>query len=158
MGANPTHLSIYVCYVSYLVKSSYLLLLTGIQVTLHTCDTFQTSFVLELVALSHFGLKLQMIVIMKAPLLLHNIELSTTHEGQNAKVLCVFENPASIPLFFVQYAYLFDHSTSPMAAAGPTPGEFTPNRVERWLFVKLMTSARDGQRSGFKGPRGSDSK
>ena len=41
--------------------------LTGIQVTvLHICDTFQTSFILELVALSCFDLKLHMMIIMKA--------------------------------------------------------------------------------------------
>ena len=47
--------------------------LIGIQVTSHTCHTFQTIFVLELVALSCFGLKLHIVVIMKVLLLLYNI-------------------------------------------------------------------------------------
>ena len=55
-------------------------MLTGIQVWSHICDHFQTSFVLELVALSYFGLKLLMIVIMKALLSGYNIHISTTHE------------------------------------------------------------------------------
>ena len=55
--------------------------LTGIQVTSHICDTFQTSFVLELVALSCVGLKLLMTVIMKDLLSLYNIDPSTIHEA-----------------------------------------------------------------------------
>ena len=53
--------------------------LTVIQVTSYICNTFQTSFVLDLVALSCFGLKLHIMVIMKALLLLYNIE-SSTHQ------------------------------------------------------------------------------
>ena len=55
--------------------------LTGIQVTSHIWDTLQTSFILEPLALSCFGLKLHMMVIMKAPLSLYNIEPSTIHEA-----------------------------------------------------------------------------
>ena len=45
------------------------------------------------------GLKLLVLVIMKALLSLYNIDLSTVHEAQNAKVLCLFENPAYFDLF-----------------------------------------------------------
>ena len=41
--------------------------LTGIQVRSHVCDHFQTSFILELVAMSVFALKLLMLMFMKAP-------------------------------------------------------------------------------------------
>ena len=61
----------------------------------HICDTFQTSFVLELVALSYFGLKLLMMAIVKALLSFFNIDLSTVHGAKNAKVLCLFKNAAS---------------------------------------------------------------
>ena len=40
-----------------------------------------------------------------------------------------------------------------MVAAGPAPGKFTSNRVEQWLFGKLMTASCDGQRSGCTIPR-----
>ena len=55
--------------------------LTESQVMSHTCDTFQTSFVLELVALSCFGLKLHMMVIMKALLSFYNVYPSIIHES-----------------------------------------------------------------------------
>ena len=58
-----------------------LLVLTGIQAMLHICNNFQTSFVLELVALSCFGLKLHMMVIMKALLSFYNIDVSVIHEA-----------------------------------------------------------------------------
>ena len=128
--------------------------LTWIQVRLHICDPFQTSFVPELVALSCLGLKLHMMMIMKALLSLYNIESSTINEAQSVKELCVFENPASSWLLFIQYASFFDHSTSTMVTAGPAPGEFTSDRAKWWLFGKLMTSSRDGRRYGCKGLRG----
>ena len=40
-----------------------------------------------------------MMVIMKALLLLYNIDLSTIHEAQIAKVLCLFGNPACSSFF-----------------------------------------------------------
>ena len=101
--------------------------LTGIQVRLHICNHFQTSFVLELVAMSVFALKLRMIVTMKVLLSLYNMEISTTNEAQNGKELCLLENPA----FFVQYAYFFQSPTSTMAAAGPAPGELVTNMVDQ---------------------------
>ena len=78
--------------------------LTGIQVRLHVCNHFQTSFVLELVALSCFGLKLLMMVIMKALFSLYNIEPSTIHEARNAKELCLFANgDCRISTFFKSF-------------------------------------------------------
>ena len=44
-----------------------------------------------------------MLVTMKDLLSGYNIDLSTIHEAQNAKVLCLFTNAASIGPFFVQY-------------------------------------------------------
>ena len=54
--------------------------LTVIQVQSHICNHFQTSFDLELVAMSVFALKLLMIVSMKALTLLYNIDTSTIHK------------------------------------------------------------------------------
>ena len=45
--------------------------------------------------MSVFGLKLLILVIIKALLLLYNIDLLSIHETWNAKELCVFENAAS---------------------------------------------------------------
>ena len=60
----------------------------------------------------------------------YNIDPSTTHEAQNAKVTRLFKNDASSGTFFVQYAF-FDHSTSTMAAAGPARGELVPDMVDQ---------------------------
>ena len=45
-----------------------------------------------------------------------------------------------------------------MVAAGPAPSEFMTDRVEPWLFEKLMTSSTNGQRFGSTSPRGWSSK
>ena len=66
---------------------------------------FLTSFILDLVAMSVFELKLLLIVIMKALLSFYNIEHSTIHKAWNTKELCVFENAASSGLVLVQYAF-----------------------------------------------------
>ena len=95
-------------------------LLTGIQVRLHICNHFQTSFVLELVAMSVFALKLRMIVTMKVLLSLYNMEISTTNKAQNGKELCLFKNPA----FFVQYAYFFNHQHQPWRLPAPPPASW----------------------------------
>ena len=50
--------------------------------------------------LSCFGLKLHMMVTMKALLSFYNIDLSIIHEAQNAMVLYLFENPAYFPFFY----------------------------------------------------------
>ena len=118
--------------------------LTGIQVTSHICNTFQTSLVLGLVVLSCFGLKVQMMVTMKALLLLYNIDPSTIHESQNATVWCVFENPASEGIFLCTICLFFRSQISTMAVAGPAPSEFMTDRADPWLFGKLMTSSSDG--------------
>jgi hypothetical protein len=69
---------------------------------------------------------------MKGLLSGNNIDSSCIDEARNAKVLCLFENPAYLDLlFFVQYAFFFDHSTSTMAAAGPVRGELMPNMVDQ---------------------------
>ena len=69
---------------------------------------------------------------MKGLLSGYNIDPSCIDEAQNAKVLCLFENPAYLDLlFFVQYAFFFDHSTSTMAAAGPVRGELMPDMVDQ---------------------------
>ena len=57
------------------------LTLTGILLGSRICDHFQTSFVLELVAMSVFALKLLMIVIMKALLSLYNIDPWSTYKA-----------------------------------------------------------------------------
>ena len=72
-----------------------------------------------------------MLVIMKGLLSGYNIDLSCIDEAQNAKVLCLFANAVYFGLFFVQYAYFFDHSTSTMAAAGPSPSELVPDMVDQ---------------------------
>ena len=73
-----------------------------------------------------------MLVIVKGLLSGYNIDLSTIHKAWNAKVMCLFKNPAYLDLlFFVQYAFFFDHSTSTMAAAGPVRGEFMPDMVDQ---------------------------
>ena len=46
-----------------------------------------------------------MMVIMKGLLSGYNINLSIIDEAQNAKVLCLFENPAYLDLFSIQYAF-----------------------------------------------------
>ena len=69
---------------------------------------FFTSFVLDLLTMSVFGLKLHIVVIMKAVLLLYSIEPSTIHEAYNAKELCVFENTALSGHFF---SYIFRSQT-----------------------------------------------
>ena len=69
---------------------------------------------------------------MKALLSGYNIDPSTIHEAQNVKVLCLFENPTYLDLlFFVQYAFFPDHSTSTMAAAGPDRGKLEPDMVKQ---------------------------
>ena len=102
------------------------LCLTGIQITLHICDTFQTSLVLELVVLSCFGLKVQMMVITKALLLLYNIDPSTIHEAQNATVWCVFENPASKGIFLCTICLFFYHKYQPWLLPAPPPASLWP--------------------------------
>ena len=83
----------------------------------------QTSFVLELVTLSCFGLKLHMMVIMKGLLSFYNRDLLTIHEAQNAKVLCVFENPAYFSFFFYNMPIFLITNTD---HGGPRP---RPRRV-----------------------------
>ena len=67
------------------------------------CDHFLTSFVLDLVAMLVFGLKLPMLVTMKALLSIYNIDPSSIHEAYNAKELCIFENAASSEPFYFLY-------------------------------------------------------
>ena len=73
--------------------------LTGIQIRSHICEHFQTSFVLELLAMSIFALKLLMLVIVKALLSLYTIDISIIHEAQNASELFLFLNPPFLPFF-----------------------------------------------------------
>ena len=69
---------------------------------------------------------------MKGLLSGYNIYPSCIDEAQNAKVLCLFETPAYLDLlFFVQYAFFSDHSTSTMAATGSVRGELTTNMVNQ---------------------------
>ena len=69
-----------------------------------------------------------MMMIMKALLSLYNIDPSTIQQAQNAKVLCVFENPAYLFLYNMP---IFLPPTSTMAAADPAPGELAPNVVNQ---------------------------
>ena len=72
-----------------------------------------------------------MLVITKGLLSGYNIALSTIHEPQNAKVMCLFANAAYYGFFFVQYAFFFHHNTSTMAAAGPARGKLVPDMVDQ---------------------------
>ena len=99
------------------------------------------------------GLKLHMMVIVKALLSLYSIKLSTIHEAWNAKELCVCKNPALSGLFLLYNTPLFYHRNS-MAAASPSPGELTTDRVKPWIFGKLVTSSIESRRFGCKGRRG----
>ena len=72
-----------------------------------------------------------MLVIMKALLSGYSIDLSPIHEAHNAKVLCLFANPAYFNLFLYNMPLFFDHSTSTMAAAGPARGELVPDMVDQ---------------------------
>ena len=80
--------------------------------------------------MSVFALKLLMIVIMKALLSFYNIDSSIIREAQNAKELCIFENPAFVS--FSLYNMPISWSpTSTMAAAGPAPGELVLDMVNQ---------------------------
>ena len=68
---------------------------------------FSTSFVPDLVAMSVSGLKLLMIVILKALLSLYNMDNSTIHKAWNAKELFVLENAASSRPYFLYNMPLF---------------------------------------------------
>ena len=70
----------------------------------HICDTFQTSFVLDLVALSCFGLKLHIMVIMKALLSFYNIEPSIIPQSSKCEGAARLRNSCLELTFFVQYA------------------------------------------------------
>ena len=105
------------------LKQDYVNSLTWLGIWRHWWRQFSTSFVLNLVAMSVFGLKLHMVVIMKALLSLYNIDISTIHEAWNTKELCVFENAASIGHFSW---HIFLSQTSTMAAARPIPGSWCP--------------------------------
>ena len=76
-----------------------------------------------------------MLVVMKALLSGYNIDPRIIYEAWNAKVLCLLENAASSwPLFLyniVKYSFLFDHSKSTIAAAGPTRSELVPDMVDQ---------------------------
>ena len=80
-----------------------------------------------------------MLVIMKGLPSSYNINISTIHEAQNAKELCLFANAASeVDLFSVQYCTIclfFDHSTSTMAAAGTAHGDLVPDMVDQQLKI-----------------------
>ena len=124
--------------------------LTGIQVTSHICDTFRTSFVLELVVMSVFWSRV-------------------TYDGDyesSAPPLQqqVFNDPRSLKCegsvrlknsvssgFFWTICLFFRSQTSTMAAVGPAPSKFMTSMVEPWIFGELVTSSIGSQRSGCKG-------
>ena len=92
--------------------------------------------------MSVFGLKLLMIVIVKALISLYNIDLLSIHEAWNAKEPRVVENAGSSgPFYFCTICLL--KKTSTMAAASPIHSKFMTDRVKLWPFRKLMTSSRN---------------
>ena len=98
----------------------------------HICKHFQTSFVLELVAMLVFALKLLMLVMMKGLLSFYYIDISNIHETQNAKELCLFENPAYFSFFFFCTICLFSRSpTSTMVTASPAPSKLVPSMIDQ---------------------------
>ena len=98
----------------------------------HVWETFLTSFVIDLVAMSVRGLKFHMVVIMKALLLLYSIKLPTIHEAYNAKELCVLENSTLSGQSFFVYG-----------SRWPVPGELAHNRIELRIYEKLKASYID---------------
>ena len=74
------------------------MILTGLRAWCPAGHQFSTSFVLDLVAMSVFPLKLRMLVITKALLSLYNIELWNINKACNTKDLCVFKTWAQINL------------------------------------------------------------
>ena len=68
---------------------------------------FLTTFILDRVLMSVFGIKLLMLVIMKAILSLYNIGPLSIHKAWNTKELCVFENAASSRPFCFLYSKPF---------------------------------------------------
>ena len=68
--------------------------------------TFLMSFIEGLLNTWILGPQLHILVIMKGLRSDYNIDSSCIDKARNAKVLCLFENPAYLDLlFFVQYAF-----------------------------------------------------